>query len=299
LDTVTPTASQETTSEQDPTTTVVYQTSGVKSGEIDLDTDMDAVIQSQINSALASAEVVGRPLAFGSEFTETGGVGLGAKSLTEIMDLNERSRDEVIEVLEETGDSLLQHPFVSEEAIAMACMGARAMARYAILRLERDNAAIMEAIWRLQRVVDENEAELAEIKSHIAQELEKRKFFDDLSSRMTATHSNIESEGRALTKMRGLNDEASDVEDDARKPSWRDRARDVQQANIGMKWKYGAKHSKRPEAPRSTCPPSATQPSIPDPDHLATPAAGTTVGIETDQGEHTGDRTVAEDEMGA
>jgi hypothetical protein len=151
----------------------------------------------------------------------------------------------VIQVLEETGDYLLQHPFNSEEATAMASMGARATAKYAILRLERDTAAIMEAIWRLERIVDENEAELAEVRSQIAQEIELRKYFESLAAKLNGVYTTIDSEKQVLNEMRGMQDEATDMEDSAsRKPSWRDRARDAQQGNFGMKWKYAAKQSK-------------------------------------------------------
>jgi hypothetical protein len=92
-DTMTATASQdsETLAGQDSTTTEIRQTAELKLSQSDLETNMDAVIQSQISEALVSAEVVNLPMIFGSEFTETDGFGLSQKSMTEIMDLNERS----------------------------------------------------------------------------------------------------------------------------------------------------------------------------------------------------------------
>jgi hypothetical protein len=112
-----------------------------KASENDFDTDglddIDAVIQNQINAALESVEVTGRPMTFGSEFPETGGRGLGPKPMTELMDHHEDITENVQEVLEETSDALLKHPYIAEEAMAVSSMCAGVAAKYAMLRLEQ------------------------------------------------------------------------------------------------------------------------------------------------------------------
>jgi hypothetical protein len=66
--------------------------------------------------------------------------------MTEFMDHHEGITENVQEVLEETSDALLKHPYIAEEAMAVSSMCAGAAAKYAILRLEQKNTAIMEAI---------------------------------------------------------------------------------------------------------------------------------------------------------
>jgi hypothetical protein len=140
-----------------------------KASKNDFDTDgledIDAVVQNEIKAALESVEVTGGLMTFGSEFSETGGRGLGAKPMTELMDHHEGITKNVQDVYEETSDALLRHPYIAEEAMAVSSMCAAAAAKYAILRLKQENTAIIESIWRLQQIVDSNESELADIRS--------------------------------------------------------------------------------------------------------------------------------------
>jgi hypothetical protein len=101
-----------------------------------------------------------------------------------------------MQVLQDTGDSLLasETSFQTEESDAIAMMSAWANLKYAIFRLERDNSAIMEAIWLIQQIVDHNETVLAEIKARIATEVEKRKYFNKLSAQMAGTYAAIDEE---------------------------------------------------------------------------------------------------------
>jgi hypothetical protein len=274
-----------------------------KQADTESEDDIDGVIQSQINAALQAVEVVGRPVIFGSEFPETGGYGLGRTTMTEIMDLNDDTRAGIVDMLEETGDSVLQNPFSSEEANAIASMGGRAIARYAIRRLEKDNEAIMEAIWRMQQIVDQNQSELAEIRSHIAQEMEKRRFFDSVSAQMSSTYTSIEQEGQMLADMTGAQDrdEANDGDQASHKPSWKDRAREAQQGKLGMKWKYNPKQATGQEAQGK----SRLHASTPGPSALgsgiARPSASQPLTTESerpeDQAEQKGDSSVTGDGM--
>jgi hypothetical protein len=221
---------------------------------IDKDSDddiIDETIDRQITDALLDTEVLGRPMIFGSEFEETGGTGLGRKSMTEIMDIDEGSRDQVVAVLEETGDSILGHPYSAEEAEAIAAMGARAIAKYAKLRLERENYAINDAIWRMQQIVNDNQSEIEDLDARIAQEIEKRQFFEQLTTQMTSSYTSIDDKSENLQKMTG-----AVVEDDQTPPkvSWKDRVKIAQQKaqqGVGMHWKYtpkpGAGKGKEPE----------------------------------------------------
>jgi hypothetical protein len=126
-----------------------------KAFDVDFDTDgpedIDAVIEKQINAALESVGMTGRRSEFGTEFSETGGRGPGAMAMTELID--QRMTQNVLDVLADTSDALLNHPYVAEDAMAVSSMCAGATAKYVQLRLEHENTAIMEAIWRLQQIV--------------------------------------------------------------------------------------------------------------------------------------------------
>jgi hypothetical protein len=222
--------------------------------------DIDRVIKKQINDALKSVDVQGRPLTFGSEFEETGGRGIGRKAMTEIMELNTANRDEIVQVLQDTGDSLLASEtcFRTEESDAIATMSARANAKYAILRLERDNSAIMEAIWRMQQIVDQNATVLDEIKARIAKEVQKQKYFDKLSAEMVESSAAIDEEQRKLDKMTGMLDDTSDGEQTPKKANWRDRARNAMDGKAGMRWTYVPKQPKDKESSRLQTPMPAT-----------------------------------------
>jgi hypothetical protein len=220
--------------------------------DVDGSEDIDAVIEKQINAALESVEVTGRPITFGSEFEETGGRGLGAKSMTEIMDRHESVTETVTELLDDTSDALLNHPYVAEEAMAVSAMCAGATAKYAKLRLEHENTAIMEAIWRLQQIVDSNEADLANIKSRIAVQKEKRKYWESINARMLKTYADINSAEDTLKKMEGTDHDDEHDEHDHREKgkgpqkTWQERARDVQHGA----GKVGKSHGPTPRKTR-------------------------------------------------
>jgi hypothetical protein len=221
--------------------------SSQQSGDTDMsigDDNLDKTIEHQIDDALAATEVVGRPVDFGSEFEETGGTGLGLQSMTEIMDMEDDCRESVVSVLEQTGDTILGHPYGAEEAEAIAAMGARAIAKYAKLRLERETIAINDAIWRLQRIVDNNQVEIEDLDNRIAEEIEKRKYFDQLTSQMTGSYSSIDEKTETLQKLTGAVMVGGD--DMAKKVSWKDRVKIAQQKaqqGVGMHWKYTPKLS--------------------------------------------------------
>jgi hypothetical protein len=146
---------QASTQNTEPTPSAAGNTSAPgntqsKASDVDSDTDgpqdIDAVIEKQINAALESVEVSGRPIEFGSEFSETGGRGVGAKAMTEIMDHHEAVTHNALEVLDDASDALLNHPYVAEEAMAVSSMCPGAIAKWLYLRLDHENTAIMEAI---------------------------------------------------------------------------------------------------------------------------------------------------------
>jgi hypothetical protein len=219
--------------------------SSQQSGDTDMsigDDNLDKTIEHQIDEALLATEVVGRPMVFGSEFEETGGTGLGRKAMTEMLDLEEDSRSQVVEVLEETGESILGYPYSAEEAEAIAAMGARGIAKYAKLRLERENIAINDAIWRMQRIVNDNQTEIEDLDNRIAEEVEKRKYFDQLTSQMTGSYTAIDEKAETLKRLTG-----AVVEDDSDSPKklpWKERVKIAQQkaqVGVGMQWKYTPK----------------------------------------------------------
>jgi hypothetical protein len=195
--------------------------------------DIDA-----INAALDSVEVSGRPIEFGSEFSETGGRGVGAKAMTDIMDHHEALTQNALEVLDDTSDVLLNHPYAAEEAMAVSSMCPGAIAKWLYMRLDHENTAIMEAIWRLQQIVDNNETELKEIKTRIAEQLEKRKFWATLNESMHKSYADIHSAEDELKKLEGTADD--DDRDKGKGPlktrkPWQERAAETR-GKVVMKW---------------------------------------------------------------
>jgi hypothetical protein len=99
--------------------------------------------------------------------------------------------------------------------------------------LEHENTAIMEAIWRLQQIVDSNEADLADIRSRIAVQKEKRKYWESLNARMLKTYADINSAEDTLKKMEGTDHDEHEEPDHREKgkgpqKTWQERAREVQ-----------------------------------------------------------------------
>jgi hypothetical protein len=256
------------------------------------DEDNDTVVGSASDEALPSTKVVGRPIFFGSEFTETGGAGLPLKSMNDVFDNNEQNRSHIVEVLEDTAEMLLGAQYIADEGEAISAMSARSHAMYAKLRLERENRVINDAIWRVQKIVDDNKAEIAELDFRIAEEEEKRKYLDRLDSEMKSSYTTIQERHDTLDGFSGTKCDS----DDDKKASWRDRARNVKQGKVGVQWKYTPKDAggkgkdiERPHHPSSQATqmksqatpmkPQATPmkpPAItPDIKHIATPTAST------------------------
>jgi hypothetical protein len=143
--------------------------------EAKADHDDDTVVGSAPDEALPSTKVVGRPIFFGSEVTETGGAGLPKKSMNDVFDNNEQNRNHIVEVLEDTAEMLLGAQYIADEGEAISAMSARSHAMYAKLRLERENHVINDAIWRVQKIVDDNKAEIADLDAQIVREEHQEK----------------------------------------------------------------------------------------------------------------------------
>jgi hypothetical protein len=211
----------------------------------DLETEAkedETVIGIPVEEALpsTSTKVVGRPVFFGSEFTETGGAGLPQKSMNDVFDNNEQNRAHVVEVLEDTADMLLGAQYIAEEGEAISAMSARSHAMYAKLRLERENHVINDAIWRVKKIVDDNKAEIAELDTQIVQEVEKRKYLERLDSEMKSLYTTIQDRHDTLA---GFSGTKYDSDEDDKKADWRDRSRNVKQGKLGPhgQWKYTTK----------------------------------------------------------
>jgi hypothetical protein len=169
-----------------------------------------------------------------------------SKAMTEIMDHHEAVTQNALGVLEDTSDALLNHPYVAEDAMALSSMCPGAIAKSLYLRLHQENTAIMEAIWRLQQIVDSNQTELNDIRSRIEAQLEKRKYFATLNETMLKTNPEIHSAEDELKKLEG-----TDEDDDREKgkgplktrKSWQERAAETRskvgmkrEGKVGMKW---------------------------------------------------------------
>jgi hypothetical protein len=126
-----------------------------------------------------------------------------SKAMTEIMDHHEAVTQNALGVLEDTSDALLNHPYVAEDAMAVSSMCPGAIAKSLYLRLDHENTAIMEAIWRLQQIVDSNQTELNDIRSRIEAQLEKRKYFATLNETMLKSYADVHSAEDELKKLEG------------------------------------------------------------------------------------------------
>jgi hypothetical protein len=85
--------------------------------------------------------------------------------------------------------------------------------------------------------------ELADLRSRIAVQMEKRKYWDSLTARMHKTYSDIHSEEDVLNKMEGteFNEEDDCETGQGSRNTWQERAREAQHGKFGMKWGYNSK----------------------------------------------------------
>jgi hypothetical protein len=156
--------------------------------------------------------------------------------MTEVIDVNEKSRARVVNVLEETAEWILGAPYRTEEGDVISLMSARSMATYAKCRLERENRLINDSIWRFQQIVNENNRELNELDVTIASELDKRDFVEQLENQMMTGYTSIDDKKETLAPLTGVKDYTPDEAKD-----WRDRMRTAKQGNTGL-WKYVPKN---------------------------------------------------------
>jgi hypothetical protein len=74
--------------------------------------------------------------------------------------------------------------------------------------------------------VAENQAEIEELDTRIAQEIEKRKFLDKMTTQMTGSYTSIDDKAENLNTLTGA---VVDDEDTPKKISWKDRVKIAQQ----------------------------------------------------------------------
>jgi hypothetical protein len=209
------------------------------------------------DTQLEVIEVVGRPITFGSEFEESGGRGLGDKAMSEVMEVDANSRGDIIGAFDTTISSVVETKYVAEEGIAMSTMSAKGLAKYAVLRLAREQEAINDAIWRLNEILRENQSEVAELDVLIRKEEEKHRFLADLNTKVSDTFDEVDERRAKLDKMTGQDSETVTASSgmgslpdvltqrsrkEHNKPavseSWRDRVQQVQlAARLGVQWK--------------------------------------------------------------
>jgi hypothetical protein len=202
-------------------------------------------------------EVVGRPITFGSEFEESGGRGLGDKAMAEVMEVDDNSRGDVVRAFDTTISSVVETRYLAEEGIAMSTMTAKGLAKYAVLRLAREQEAINDAIWRLNEILRENQSEVAELNVLIRKEEEKHRFLADLNTKVTDSFDEVDERRAKLDKMTGQDRDSEGASrgmgilpdtlaqrprKDHPKPaiaeSWRDRVQQVQQAAmLRVQWR--------------------------------------------------------------
>jgi hypothetical protein len=283
------TVTDVTPSDEDLDMTLPERPQGDADGDEEHTSGSDGEVKEDDNETIVgtppSTKVVGRPIFFASEFVETGGAGLPRKNMTEVLDNNEQNRSHIIEVLEDTGHMLLGHTYSAEEGEAVSVMSARSFALYAKMRLERENQVINDAIWRVQKIVDDNKAEISELDARIAHEEEKQKYFARLDDEMKSTHTTINDRLDTLASFSGTKDD-SDEEGRAEKPSWKDRARKAKQAKVGVQWRYQSKEAqaggkgKEVERRQSSQATLNIKPVTPEVKHMTTPTASSGISID-------------------
>jgi hypothetical protein len=215
------------------------------------------IVDDDDDTELGSIEVVGRPITFGSEFEETGGRGLGDKAMAEVMEVDGNSRGDVVRAFETTIASVVEARYLAEEGIAMSTMTAKGLAKYAVLRLAREQEAINDAIWRLNEILRENQSEVAELNVLIRKEEEKHRFLADLNTKVSGSFDEVDERRAKLDQMTGQDRDSEQASrgmgilpdtlaqrprKDHPKPaiaeSWRDRVQQVQQAAmLGVQWR--------------------------------------------------------------
>jgi hypothetical protein len=137
-------------------------------------------------------DVVGRPVTFGSEFHETGGQGLSAEEMAAVMESDNQSTQEMLDILQATGSDLIASKYNTEESTAIATCGTRGMLKYTAIRLAREEKIIMNGIWALQQQLARKEQDFNDLKVQLKQAEDKRALFMQINASLRSKAAEVE-----------------------------------------------------------------------------------------------------------
>jgi hypothetical protein len=126
-----------------------------------------------------------RPLHFGSEYHETGGVGTDPSTLNALQ-----------QVLLTTASVLDERAFVTEEALRVASFGPTGSIGYVEDRLNREGAVLMQNIWYLKNRLQQNAVTL--------KGLQKKRSLSRLKRLSTTSSSPICARARANSRRHAM-----------------------------------------------------------------------------------------------
>jgi hypothetical protein len=163
-------------------------------------------------------EITGRPMEFGSEFCETGGIGMPKEVMEDILSLDKPYVAGLVGTLHQTAQRLENPEIEIAEIASLANVGVRGLARYTMERILAESRVICDAIYDYETALKENKARLTEVGHALAEQEKKVEWFRKQRDKFHLTNAELEEKNRELDesmKKIGAHDEGG--------TSWGDR----------------------------------------------------------------------------
>jgi hypothetical protein len=137
-------------------------------------------------------EITARPMELGSEFRETGGIGMSKDVMDDAALLDEPYVGRLVGTLRRTTQRLENPKLEIAEITSLAKFGVRGLVRYTMERIVAEGRVIYDAIYACEAVLNENKARLIELRDALAEQETKAEWFR--KQQETIRHSNTELE---------------------------------------------------------------------------------------------------------
>jgi len=165
----------------------------------------------RISSALSeeAEEITGRPIEFGSEFRETGSIGMPKEVMEDILSLDKPYVAGLVDTLHRTAQRLENPEIDIAEIASLANVGVRRLARYTIERILAESRVICDAIYDYETALKQNKARLTEVCHALAVHEKKTEWFRKQREKFHLTNAELEEKNRELDesmKMIGTHD---------------------------------------------------------------------------------------------
>ncbi|KAI5845539.1 hypothetical protein BZA05DRAFT_447872 [Tricharina praecox] len=146
-------------------------------------------------------EVTGRPIYFGSEFRETGGVGMSKEVMGEVLSADQPHNNSLTGVLRDTIHRLETPEVEIAEIAALATVGVRGLTRYAMERILAESQIIVDAIHAGEGVLKANKDKLWELQLALAEQEKKAEWLREQQDKLRLSDAEVEEKNRELELM--------------------------------------------------------------------------------------------------